>query len=403
MRYQRPLINCLAVILGSCIAVSLYSTLHADFSLTRSNIALLQDGNLINFENRKPTVKMSKDSIKALAEKAMQRKAKELADSGGFVAFANDDPELMFRRNPSFTPSTCPNSLQKKLTSVSWAKDLYHPEVIQVMHPGALNTSEYERLLPYWMPYGYKYHEELKYEASKGHVYDDLKEILSHFSQEMGYFEFSDKTPECVSCAVVGNGGVMKGSGKGKEIDGHDMVFRVNNALRKGFEEDVGSRTTYYVLMDRSLIHMPKDQVPRDEGLKYLFLPCRLKDYYYIRDVVAGANPKQKLTADPNSVRIFHPDFIRYFQKMWMVTKSFRPSTGAVMFFAALHGGCDEISVYGMGFNAQYSEHYYDKEYQKYTNFRGSHDFQKEIKILKDLHRDGIITWYTRDIEEFKS
>lgn len=75
------------------------------FHFNFSNIALVQDGNLINFENRKPTVQVSKDSIKALAEKAMQRKAKELADSGGFVAFAEDDPELMFRRNPSFTPS----------------------------------------------------------------------------------------------------------------------------------------------------------------------------------------------------------------------------------------------------------------------------------------------------------
>lgn len=31
---------------------------------------------------------------------------------------------------------------------------------------------------------------------------------------------------ECIRCAVVGNGGILNGSRKGKEIDEHDYVFR---------------------------------------------------------------------------------------------------------------------------------------------------------------------------------
>lgn len=78
----------------------------------------------------------------------------------------------------------------------------------------------------------------------------------------------------CVRCAVVGNGGILNGSRQGKAIDDHDLVFRwgwvpgrmgpwvlgsgwpwtrvlpfscrLNGAVIKGFEEDVGTKISFY-------------------------------------------------------------------------------------------------------------------------------------------------------------
>ena len=54
------------------------------------------------------------------------------------------------------------------------------------------------------------------------------------------------------SCAIVGSGGSLRGSGYGAEIDGHQMVMRFNAAPAGGnFAADVGARTTLRLLTDK--------------------------------------------------------------------------------------------------------------------------------------------------------
>ena len=51
------------------------------------------------------------------------------------------------------------------------------------------------------------------------------------------------------ACAVVGNGHGLLGSSLGPRIDGdHDLVFRINQAPTRGFEADVGARTSVRVM-----------------------------------------------------------------------------------------------------------------------------------------------------------
>lgn len=58
------------------------------------------------------------------------------------------------------------------------------------------------------------------------------------------------------TCAVVGNSGITLVHAAGKEIDAHDAVFRMNLAPVRGFEEHVGSRTTFQIVNSPNIREM---------------------------------------------------------------------------------------------------------------------------------------------------
>ena len=47
--------------------------------------------------------------------------------------------------------------MQYKMLNNSWAQTRFRPQVQKFMHKGIISKQEYDRLMPYNMPFGYKY------------------------------------------------------------------------------------------------------------------------------------------------------------------------------------------------------------------------------------------------------
>ncbi|XP_057203014.1 uncharacterized protein LOC130562156 isoform X3 [Triplophysa rosa] len=150
---------------------------------------------------------------------------------------------------------------------------------------GSFIQSTLEKLQNSTLPYGWK---QLDHD-----VIGKTLSLLWHSSASR-LFE-RNTSHECVRCAVVGNGGILRGSGQGKVIDSHDYVFRVNGAIITGFEDDVGTKTSFYGFtinsLKNSLLAYQEDgftKVPRYPGIRYIFIPSQTRDYVMVAAAIQG-------------------------------------------------------------------------------------------------------------------
>ncbi|XP_031454764.1 alpha-N-acetylgalactosaminide alpha-2,6-sialyltransferase 2-like isoform X3 [Phasianus colchicus] len=323
-------------------------------------------------------------------------------------------PELgdTYGQDETYSSLGCPNSIRKKIGATEFGAT-FLPTIPVLQWARHAQEDEYQRLHQYGGAHGWK-----------DIPWDVLKSSLSllNASSSALLFDIRPLATSCTRCAVVGNGGILHGSGMGPTIDAHDYVFRVNGAITEGFERDVGSRTSFYVFSTNTMVNALRSYAadgfrhpPQTLETCYVFLPDHDRDYLLLRAALSqqrvdsgrdeGVHPQEFFGKDlqAGKFRMLHPDFIRYLRNRFLRShilatpfwQLYRPSTGAVMLLTAIHT-CDQVSAFGFitpGYQA-YSDHYYDRE-RKEVQFFINHDLRMEMQLWQRLQRSGILWLYT--------
>ncbi|XP_037320393.2 alpha-N-acetylgalactosaminide alpha-2,6-sialyltransferase 2 [Pungitius pungitius] len=339
---------------------------------------------------------------------ALQRQQDVRADGPTDPPFIGDA-----YRTEDVPPQTeCGDDIRSRVKKTAFGgRFLEHVPVLQ--WAGDVTLEEHQRLSRYPGAHGWG-----------GVDYKTLVETLSVLNASANRLLLDDwgrrgNASACSRCAVVGNGGILKDSKMGEEIDGHHYVFRTNGAIVKGFEQDVGSRTTHYTFSTNTLMNSLRSYAgfsgpPQSTETRYVFLPDHDRDFLLMKAAAThrlvergrerAEDPTKYFGADVSveKLKMYHPDFIRYLRNRFLrsgalTTKYknlYRPSTGAVMLLAALHT-CDQVSAYGFMTPdyRNYSDHYYDKSYHP-VGFFINHDLRMEMALWQQLHQEGLIRLY---------
>ncbi|XP_026016692.1 CMP-N-acetylneuraminate-beta-galactosamide-alpha-2,3-sialyltransferase 1-like [Astatotilapia calliptera] len=201
---------------------------------------------------------------------------------------------------------------------------------------------------------------------------------------------FTRSSPDlCRTCAVVGNSGNLNGSRYGPLIDFHDIVIRINLGPTKGFERDVGNKTTYHVMYPRSFKKL-------DNTTHLVFFPFKISDLLWL---IRSFTQRQKETAksgvktNTNLVMILSPAFMKYVHYVWLEKHGRYPSTGFLTLVLSLYL-CDEVNVFGFGADKKGNWNHYYEEIKNKRLRTGHHPGKLEYQYIEKLHKQRKIHFF---------
>uniref|UniRef100_A0A8C6KU45 CMP-N-acetylneuraminate-beta-galactosamide-alpha-2,3-sialyltransferase 4 n=1 Tax=Nothobranchius furzeri TaxID=105023 RepID=A0A8C6KU45_NOTFU len=214
---------------------------------------------------------------------------------------------------------------------------------------------------------------------------------------------------ECRTCVVIGNGFVIKNSSLGDIINKYDVVIRLNDAPVKGYEEDVGNKTTMRFFYPESASYNPGLQNEPDTLM--VLVPFKMHDLRWLKEILYNEKrvrkgfwkpPPQIWLGDVNKIRVLDPHFLHQTADKLLhllppkgKQNPVHPTTGLLSIFVALNY-CDVVHVAGFGYpsskNHRQPIHYYGRETMKSMK-NSYHDLNHEAKALKRLEESGAILY----------
>ncbi|XP_069498507.1 CMP-N-acetylneuraminate-beta-1,4-galactoside alpha-2,3-sialyltransferase isoform X1 [Ambystoma mexicanum] len=219
----------------------------------------------------------------------------------------------------------------------------------------------------------------------------------------------------CRRCVIVGNGGVLANKSLGAKIDEYEVVIRLNSAPVKGYEKDVGSKTTLRITYPEGA--MQKQEQYEKDSL-FVMAGFKWQDFKWLKYIVF----KEKVSAsdgfwksvatrvpkEPHEVRILNPYFIQEAAFTFiglpfnngLMGRGNIPTLGSVAITMALHN-CDEVAVAGFGYDMNVPNallHYYETIKMAAIKESWTHNIQREKEFLKKLVKAGVISDLTSGI-----
>ncbi|XP_035677426.1 alpha-2,8-sialyltransferase 8B-like [Branchiostoma floridae] len=227
--------------------------------------------------------------------------------------------------------------------------------------------------------------------------------------------DYNTKISHYNTCAVVGNSGVLLESRCGAEIDSKDYVVRIDIPVVRGYEKDVGERTSMTVLN----LSTPK-RLQSSARLKN-----RTQDVYESRLRNIGGTAlvmdKRSRSNMTSLARKYHLSFSLYTVRGRLVRGinplasrlasrkmgSGIPTIGLVTVLMAT-AFCDHPYLYGFfpfqkdANNTPIPYHYYPGDYIKpiKQNEGGRHNMSREYDFYRNLHKQGVLKTQVGPCEE---
>ncbi|CAL4995506.1 unnamed protein product [Urochloa decumbens] len=209
------------------------------------------------------------------------------------------------------------------------------------------------------------------------------------------------------TCAVVGNSGILLGSGRGAQIDAHDFIIRLNNAPAGGeFTRDVGARTSlslaHSTVLRRcatspSAATTPRCSACHPYGRDVPFAIYVSHAAHLLDALVCGnatATPFRLVVTDPR-LDALCARIAKYYSLRRFVAETGSPASGwrrderpphfhyssGLQAVVVALGVCDEVSMFGFG-KAAGTKHHYHTGRKKET---AVHDYEAEYQFYRDL------------------
>ncbi|KAM9450620.1 alpha-2,8-sialyltransferase 8E isoform 3-T3 [Clarias gariepinus] len=244
---------------------------------------------------------------------------------------------------------------------------------------------------------------KLRYEVDTSGILHISPEIFKMLPEDMPYSKSQFK-----KCAVIGNGGIIKNSKCGKEIDSADFVFRCNiPPISEKYAADVGTKT-HLVTINPSIITERFHKLEKwrrpfyDVLVNYKNASVVLPAFYNARNTDVSFRVKYALDdfsgSTTRGVYFFHPQYLLGAQRFWAAqgVRAKRLSSGLMLATAALEL-CQEVHLYGFwAFPMNpagifITHHYYDNVKPR----PGFHAMPHELFTFLHLHSRGILNVHT--------